>query len=245
MVYDSNSIVVAGSGQIRVAPPGTAFPTTFISPVWDPAWVELGWTDEKGVVVNDQRTTNDINVWQSLYPALKIAASRKLDMTFNLVEWTRASFSLAFGGGTWTTTTGISSYVPPTAAAVDLRSVAVDFQSQGFNWRWGIYKGLIDANVQTSLTRTGEAILPCQFGILGATTGSPWQVWTDNPAFVPPVAWVATTAYLLNALVTLTTGGGGTVKATTAGTSSATQPTLPAVVGGTIVDGSVTWTRTA
>lgn len=240
MVYDSTNIVVAGSGQIRVAPVGTVCPTTFVTPAWDPAWVELGWTDEKGVTGNDQRTLNDVKVWQSIYAAYKIVTERKFEFTFNLEEWTKDSFALAYGGGAWTTTAGVSVYTPPAASFLDMRSLAVDFQSQGFNWRWHVSKGLVDSNVQTVLSRTGESLLPISFGVLGATGTAPWEVYTDNPKF-SAAAWAATTAFTLNQVITL---GAGAVRASVAGTSGATIPTLPAAVGGTVVDGSVTWTRT-
>ncbi len=55
-------------------------------------------------------------------------------------------------------------------------------------------------------------------------------------------AWVATHAYVLNDVVTVS---GKTLKCTTAGTSGSSAPTPPATVGGTVLDGSAIWTRTA
>ena len=49
------------------------------------------------------------------------------------------------------------------------------------------------------------------------------------------------TAYALNALVTPATANGYYYKATAAGTSAATAPTWPTVIGNTVVDGTVTW----
>ena len=54
--------------------------------------------------------------------------------------------------------------------------------------------------------------------------------------------WQAFAPYPLNSRVTVT---GGTLKATTGGTSAGTVPTNPGAVGGTVVDGTVTWQRTA
>lgn len=53
-------------------------------------------------------------------------------------------------------------------------------------------------------------------------------------------AWSATHAYAAGTYATVT---GGVLEVTTAGTSGASAPTAPATVGGTVTDGSVTWTR--
>lgn len=66
-------------------------------------------------------------------------------------------------------------------------------------------------------------------------------IFAPAPAEPPPPAWTASTAYALGAMVSLSTGE--TLEATTAGTSGTTEPAAPASVGGTVVDGGVTWTR--
>lgn len=59
----------------------------------------------------------------------------------------------------------------------------------------------------------------------------------DNPS-----SWVQTTPYTLGAKVRL--AGGELLEVTTAGTSvTGSAPTAPASVGGTVVDGTVTWKR--
>jgi hypothetical protein len=58
-----------------------------------------------------------------------------------------------------------------------------------------------------------------------------------------PLAWQATTAYTLGQVRRRVTGSGLLVfRVTTAGTSGASEPTWPTTVGGTVVDGTVTWT---
>lgn len=53
--------------------------------------------------------------------------------------------------------------------------------------------------------------------------------------------WVAETAYALGVTVELSTGEELIV--TTAGTTDVAEPTPPASRGGTVEDGTVTWTR--
>lgn len=56
-------------------------------------------------------------------------------------------------------------------------------------------------------------------------------------------AWAAATAYALEDQVKL--AAGQFVEVTTAGTSGGTIPTVPAAIGDTVTDGTVTWTRIA
>lgn len=58
-----------------------------------------------------------------------------------------------------------------------------------------------------------------------------------------PTAWTATTALTLGALRRRVTGSGLLIfRITTAGTTGASEPTWPTTVGGTVVDGTATWT---
>ena|SRR5579875_2137993 len=53
-------------------------------------------------------------------------------------------------------------------------------------------------------------------------------------------AWAATTAVALGTEVVV---GGDVLKCTTAGTTASAAPTPPTQVGGTVTDGTATWTR--
>lgn len=55
-------------------------------------------------------------------------------------------------------------------------------------------------------------------------------------------AWAATTAYTLNQFAVPTSSTGFIYKCTTAGTSNSSAPTWPTTLGGTVTDGTVTWT---
>lgn len=59
---------------------------------------------------------------------------------------------------------------------------------------------------------------------------------------VDPPAWAASTAYSLAVAVRPTTRNTFAYEVTTAGTSAVTEPTWPTTAGGTVADGTVTWT---
>ena len=69
---------------------------------------------------------------------------------------------------------------------------------------------------------------------------------TPAPTVATPGAAAATrantTVYALNAYVVPATPNGFYYKATAAGTSGGTIPTFPTTIGGTVTDGTVTWT---
>lgn len=76
-----------------------------------------------------------------------------------------------------------------------------------------------------------------------AVGGGHFGEWVIPPASAVIPDWAAETAYTVGAVVKLS--GGAVLEATVAGTSDAAAPTAPASVNGTVVDGTVTWKRTA
>src|ERR1700722_16518465 len=81
--------------------------------------------------------------------------------------------------------------------------------------------------------------------LTNATTNAPSPPLFGTATFLPKQNWQASTAHGTGAYVIPQSGGqtGYIYCATTGGTSSATAPTTwPTVLGGTITDGSVTWT---
>lgn len=56
------------------------------------------------------------------------------------------------------------------------------------------------------------------------------------------VVWATVTAYSVGAIVKPVTGNGLIYRATAAGSSAASEPTWPTVIGATVVDSGVTWT---
>lgn len=69
-------------------------------------------------------------------------------------------------------------------------------------------------------------------------SGARWLDYPDGD----PGAWAGTTAYTADQLRRPTSANGLQYRVTTAGTSAGSEPTWPTAHGGTVVDGTVTWT---
>lgn len=82
--------------------------------------------------------------------------------------------------------------------------------------------------------------------VVGDSNSAEAATQTDLQAIRARTAWAASTAYALNSIVRKTAAPTDAdvlyFEATVAGTSAATEPTWPTADGGTVVDGTVTWT---
>lgn len=76
-------------------------------------------------------------------------------------------------------------------------------------------------------TTGGQTVTSCSKTLTAANS------WTDQ--------WTLSHAYAADFVVRPTSGNGFVYRAAVAGTSSASQPTWPTVIGTTVTDGGVTW----
>lgn len=172
-------------------------------------------------------TTYDTNGWESSTPTLrswKLAITVLRISTAGVEDSTHAALraaGFAFGD----------------AANVLVRWYRTDGVVEG-------YQGLASVKVTPSTTGVGDiAALSIELTGQGAPSSYTYVPPTVGTS-TNPGTWTASTAYALNYYVTLTGSGAGVYKATTAGTSASTAPSTTGVsVGGTVTDGTVTWTR--
>jgi fibronectin-binding autotransporter adhesin len=78
----------------------------------------------------------------------------------------------------------------------------------------------------------------------GGVGGSSIPTLNDN-VFLnskPAPTWVASTAYALTNIVSTIAGNGFYYECTTAGTTGASEPSWPIIIGNTVTDGTVVWT---
>lgn len=184
-MQDATEIVVAASGDISIAPFGTTLPEDPTEDL-DPAFVVLGYATEDGVTLTDGVTVQEINAWQKAQPVRKITTLRTKTAAFQLEQWNRENFELAYQGGEWTEPSpGVYRYDPP-ADSDDLPewSVVIDWQDGDKHHRLVIERAIVQEGVSTKLARTGAAVLPITLGALTPDNEpSAWYHLTDDPAF--------------------------------------------------------------
>lgn len=101
------------------------------------------------------------------------------------------------------------------------------------------YEGFAYAKVAE---QGGPKSQPTEATVTLSGVGERYKIVSPFVAAPPtPAAWTADTEYQFGDLATV---AGGTLRVTEDGTSGATPPTAPATVGGTVIDGTVEWTRT-
>jgi hypothetical protein len=184
MANNSDEVVVGAAGRVYVAPTGTALPTDPTTPLAG-SFVDLGYVAE-GVTISYSRSFEDVGAWQSAFPIRKIGTGFDASASFTLRQWNSDTVSLAFGGGTVTEDDpGVYTYTPPAVSDVDERACVIEWQDGSRSYRWVIARCTVSEGIETQLVRTAAADLPITLAVLGAATGEPWYLVTDDPALAP------------------------------------------------------------
>lgn len=189
MAPSADQIAVPMNGTIYTATwsADTTYPTTVRGTLTNGTytggtWAELGYTTEDGVTFSSTPNVEDINAWQSPDPVRRLVTSRETTVATQLLQWNDDTFKVAFGGGAWT---GGTLFTPPAPQdALANLALIVDGEDGTRQYRFVIYKANVTDAVETSLTRTGAAVLPVTFSaVADAGETTTWKFMTDDAAF--------------------------------------------------------------
>lgn len=175
---NADQVRVAGTGHLYVGATALTAPTTLAD--LDSAWTELGYTFEDGVTLEIERDVASVMSWQSKRPVRKFNASAMERITTELQQWNEHNLVLAFGGGTVTEPSpGLYRYDFPDPEEFDERTLVLDWEDDGYNYRLVIPKGSVTDTTEVQLTRTAEARLPITFEVVDEAP----YILTDDPNF--------------------------------------------------------------
>lgn len=183
MALRPEQIIVAGTGNLYWAPEDTPMPTSLTGAIHS-AFSELGYTTEDGAKFTDEKDTNDVRPWQSFYPVRTHITARSGMLEFSLLQWNQATVMLAFGGGAFTEPVpGEFRYTPPEPSELAIRAMVLDFVDGDRNYRFGIERGFVVSNTESTFAKSGPALLPITFRVLAAGENPPWTMDSDDPAY--------------------------------------------------------------
>lgn len=184
MALDSSAVRVAGTGEVYVAPEGTAAPTDSAAAL-AAAWVGLGHTTTDGVQFNMSRDTTDIDSWQASKIRV-VSNSEPITLEFSLMETDAQSFPVIFGGGTVSGTAPEFVFTPPAEGVNVVKSCVVEFRDGDLAYRYYFPRVQVEGDVSFSLTRTDAVAYSVTLGVLAPAAGEPrWKLMTNDTHFDP------------------------------------------------------------
>ncbi len=185
---NSSRLVVPSRVYVYVAPTGTVAPAD-ASVALDAAWINVGHTTPDSLSFSTEPEFEEVPSAQSDFPVRRFQTSEGATVSVDLLEWSRANFLSAYGGGTFTlvsaaTTTAPAQYkfVPPALGARLERSCILEVIDGTKRYRYVFPRVIQIEGVENSLNKGASSTLPLRLAVLGADATDPWYVLTNDPA---------------------------------------------------------------
>ncbi len=182
---DAGELFVGQTGQVYVAPVGTALPTAPDGTL-NSAFVGLGYHTEDGVSLSVDPDIQEFMAWQSRTPVRRELNTQGITASWTLQQWNENNVPLAFGGGT-VTALGGGGYrydFPEDEDALDERSVVIDAVDGDDKMRFVIPRCNVTEAVETNFQRSETAQLPITVAALEPEDGGAQAyLLTDSAAF--------------------------------------------------------------
>lgn len=105
MANGNPTSIRVGAGLLRIAPLGSLEPTDLVA-VWDPAWIQLGYTEE-GSTFSYELSSEAIEVAEELDPIRNDTTGRTISIAFSLAEITATNVARSMNGGTMVVGAGV------------------------------------------------------------------------------------------------------------------------------------------
>lgn len=183
---DEAATVVAGTGQLWVAPVGTTLPAVDTDPTLAlaAAFVGTGYTTEDGVTLSGNLEISEHRVWQNSSPVRRERKSQEIQIGCELVQWDENTLVLAFGGGSVSTGVGgFPTYTFPQAGeALYERAVVLDVTDGARHMRIVVPRMNVADSVEAQFNADNMAVLPVALRSLASAT-APYIISDDAASF--------------------------------------------------------------
>lgn len=190
MANDADNVIIGQTGQVWVAPVGTAMPvdTTTAMGTVNAAWKDLGFLSEDGVTFTPSIDTFQVNAWQAQgRPVRRGVASRDESLSFTMLEWKLDTLKIAFGGGEITEigTTDVYKYTPVTGAAEVETALVVDWLDNAIGFRLLVPRATVTDLAEFQLVRTDAAGLNVTLGVVNDGSVDPFSIISTKAEWAP------------------------------------------------------------
>jgi hypothetical protein len=182
---DPAELVVAGTGDIYVAPVGSTLP---VDPedALSASYVKLGYTNEDGLTLHRTPQVEEFMAWQSRSPVRRELVGQEIMLSFALEQWNSRNVTFAFGGGEVVDLGGgVHRYnFVDDDDQLEENTLVADFRDGDKHYRIVFPRGNVTEDTETNLVRSALAVLPVGFKALKPADEVTAYLLTDDPAFV-------------------------------------------------------------
>lgn len=185
MTLVSGQVRVAGTGELFLAPVGTALPTA-ASTALNVAFEGYGYTTEDGVTLSKSVEREGIPAWQSTTPVRYLITSQELTVACTFLQSNEDILKLWLGSGDFATDGGT-----PAGQRADVPvdpvgqqfAMCVEWQDASITSRLVVPKVEVTETGDVTLARQATAF-PVTFGAIAPDSGTVLATWlTTDSAF--------------------------------------------------------------
>ncbi len=180
---NADNIVVGSNGHIYIAQTNTTLPTT-IGGALDNNFIDLGYLSEDGISLSSSVDVSDIVAFQSLLPVRKVVTGRTFELSFTVREFSQDAIKFAFGGGSFASAGGTTTFTPPSPAdGVYERSLVAEWSDGAKDYRIVINRCIVSDGVESTITRADAVDMPLTVSVLSSDENDAgYYLLTNDPA---------------------------------------------------------------
>lgn len=181
MALTSNEVRVAGTGEIFIAPSGTAAPTN-VATALNAAFIGLGYTTDGGVTIRRSADREGIPAWQSVTPVRFVYNSLTLQVSAEMIQSNELIMSLWLGGSAFVANTTEYKSDISTSPSRDVRAMVVQWVDGTVTSRLYVPQVEIVETGDMTLNRTSPQNAPLTFEAVAPSSGTTLATWFTTDA---------------------------------------------------------------
>lgn len=178
----ASTVRVGITGEVSVAPVGTAAPTSSTAAL-NASFVGLGYVSEDGVTKTPTLTTQKVRAWQNAALVRMLFTEKDWDLKFTMIESKGAAVGLYYGNTVAVVSSGQWSLTPD-GTSPDPRAFVLDVVDGSIHERIYVPTGYVtnrgDVVYQNGDVTGREVTITC---VYDSGISAPFKIFTDNTSW--------------------------------------------------------------